>query len=141
MPLFPVSPAKENELMQRMRQLGVRTEDLVETFVRSQGAGGQNVNKTATCVMLHHLPSGIKVKCQTTRSQGLNRFLARRILLDRLENQRLGLRSAEQQKVEKIRRQKRRRSRRARERLLADKRHHSEKKAQRAPLKPDGLSE
>ncbi len=138
---FPVSTAKENELKERMRRLGVRPEDLSETFVRSQGAGGQHVNKTSTCVVLEHIPTGLRVKCQTSRSQGLNRFLARRILLDRIENQILGQRSAEEQRREKIRRQKRRRSRRAKERLLADKRHHAGKKALRTAVKSTSISE
>jgi peptide chain release factor len=134
MPRFPVSPAKEKQLIQRMHQLGVREEDLLETFVRSSGAGGQNVNKTSTCVVLVYRPIGLKVKCQTARSQGLNRFLARRILLDRIEAERSGIQSAEQQRVEKIRRQKRRRSRRARQKMLADKRHHAKKKRGRAAV-------
>lgn len=68
-----------------MARLGVREEDLEETFVRSGGHGGQNVNKVATCVVLLHRPSGLQVKCQVSRYQGRNRELARGMLLDRLE--------------------------------------------------------
>ncbi len=117
-----------------MHRLGVREADLKESFVRSSGAGGQKVNKTATCVILLHRPSGQTVKCQKARTQGLNRFLARRILLDKIERKILGIKTAERQRIEKIRRQKRKRSRRARERMLANKRHQAEKKALRAPV-------
>ena len=85
MSAFPVSPEKEAQLTQRMAALGVREADLEETFVRSGGHGGQNVNKTSTCVMLLHRPTGLQVKCQATRQQGLNRFIARRLLLDKIE--------------------------------------------------------
>ena len=105
--------------------------DLRESFVRSGGHGGQNVNKTATCVLLVHEPTGLQVKCQTTRQQGLNRFIARRLLLDKIEALRTGHVASERARIEKIRRQKRRRSRRAKERMLADKARHSAKKTAR----------
>ena len=114
-----------------MQRLGVREEELEETFIRSGGPGGQNVNKVATCVVLRHRPSGLEVRCQQERSQALNRFLARRILLRRLEAQRLGAASAEAQRIAKIRRQKRKRSKRAQEKLLASKRLHGRKKSMR----------
>ena len=132
MPIFPVSAQKHQQLIERMRRLGIREEDLDESFVRSSGPGGQNVNKTSTAVLLVHRPTGITVKCQEARSQGLNRFRARRLLLDRIEGKRLGALSAEQQRVAKIRRQKRRRSRRAKEKMLANKRHQAVKKRERA---------
>src|SRR5207245_3098663 len=87
---FPVITEKEYQLARRMAALGVIEADLEETFVRSGGHGGQNVNKTATCVMLLHRPTGLQVKCQTTRQQGLNRFVARRLLLDKIEAARKG---------------------------------------------------
>jgi protein subunit release factor B len=132
---FPVSLEKEEQLAQRMASLGVSEADVDETFVRSGGHGGQNVNKTSTCVMLVHRPTGVQVKCQATRQQGLNRFIARRLLLDKIEEQRTGKVAAERARVAKIRRQKRRRSRRARERILADKAHQSAKKEfRRGPM-------
>ena len=131
MSAFPVSPEKETQLTQRMAELGVREADFEETFVRSGGHGGQNVNKTSTCVMLLHRPTGLQVKCQTTRQQGLNRFIARRLLLDKIEALKRGCVSAERARIEKIRRQKRRRSRRSKNRMLADKSHHADKKALR----------
>ena len=134
MSAFPVSPEKEVQLTQRMAALGVREADLEETFVRSGGHGGQNVNKTSTCVMLLHRPTGLQVKCQATRQQGLNRFIARRLLLDKVESLKRGYVAAQRAEIEKIRRQKRRRSRRAKNRMLADKSHHADKKASRRPV-------
>jgi protein subunit release factor B len=81
--------------------------------------------------MLLHRPTGIQVKCQETRQQGLNRFIARRLLLDKIERLKTGHVAAERTRIEKIRRQKRKRSRRAKERMLADKSHHASKKASR----------
>src|ERR1043165_8015135 len=98
-----------------MAALNVREADIEESFVRSGGHGGQNVNKTSTCVMLIHRPTGLQVKCQATRQQGLNRFLARRLLLDKIEERQKGYVAAHRAEIEKIRRQKRKRSRRAKE--------------------------
>jgi peptide chain release factor len=137
MALFVVSPEKEKQLVARMHALGVRDTDIEEQFVRSSGAGGQKVNKASTCVMLHHRPSGIRVKCQQERSQALNRFLARRILLDKIEAQLTGAKSAEAQRIARIRRQKRKRSRRAKLRILAEKHRQSEKKSWRASVRPE----
>jgi protein subunit release factor B len=134
-----VSLDKERELEERMEKLGIREADIVEKFIRSGGHGGQNVNKVATCVYLKHIPTGLEVKCQQERSQALNRFLARRILADKIEAEILGKQTEEEQRIAKIRRQKRKRSKRAKEKILADKRHISEKKKGRA-FKPD-LSE
>ena len=106
-----ISQEKDTALQERMERLGVREEEFRETFIRSSGPGGQKVNKTSSCVYLVHLPTGLSVKCQQERSQVLNRFLARRILLDRIERLQTGLVSAERMRTEKIRRQKRRRSR------------------------------
>jgi protein subunit release factor B len=137
MSTFPVNPEKESQLAQRMAALGVREADLEESFVRSGGHGGQNVNKVATCVVLVHRPTGVQVKCQTTRQQGLNRFLARRLLLDKIEEKKTGVISAQRAEIEKIRRQKRRRSRRARNRMLDDKSRQADKKSARRPAAPE----
>ncbi|MGO8699081.1 MAG: peptide chain release factor family protein [Limisphaerales bacterium] len=86
MTAFPVNADKAQQLAQRMAALGAREPDIEESFVRSGGHGGQDVNKSATCVMLLHRRLGLlQVNCQTTRRQGLNPFIARRILLDKIE--------------------------------------------------------
>ncbi len=112
---FGVSQAKERVLEERLQALNIREEDLEETFIRSSGPGGQHVNKTSTCVRLLHRPTGLSVKVQHSRSQGLNRFLARRLLADRIEQQRCGEESSQAQQRDKIRRQKQRRARRTKQ--------------------------
>jgi protein subunit release factor B len=134
--MFPVSTEKARALSERMQRVGIQEADLQETFVRSRGKGGQNVNKVATCVVLVHRPSGTMVKCQQERSQALNRYRARALLAAKIERQLLGRASAEAQRLAKLRRQKRRRSRRAKEKMLAEKRLRSETKSLRAPVRP-----
>ena len=123
------NPLEQNDpLTQRMAALGIKEADLEESFVRSGGHGGQNVNKVSTCVMLRHRPSGVQVKCQESRQQGLNRIAARRMLLDKIEAQRREKAAAERAQIEKVRRQKRKRSQGAKNRMLADKSRRAEKK-------------
>ena len=131
---MPLHGDKARELEERLARLGVRAEDLDESFIHSGGKGGQNVNKVATCVVLVHRPTGIAVKCQRERSQGFNRLIARRMLADKIEEMRLGAASKRQQDAERVRRQKRRRSRRAKNKMLRDKHAHSDKKASRGPV-------
>ncbi len=138
MSLFTVSSEKEKALLERMASLGVAESDLRETFVRSSGPGGQKVNKTSSCVQLVHIPTGLTVKCQRERSQAINRFLARRLLLDRIEKLQKGFVEAEKDRVEKIRRQKRKRSKRAKEKMLEAKHRQSEKKGLRGKIPRDG---
>src|ERR687891_756846 len=102
---FGVSAEKERALEARLQALEIHEADLEETFIRSSGPGGQHVNKTSTCVRLLHRPSGLSVKVQSSRSQSLNRFLARRLLADRLEQQLHGEASPQGQQHAKIRRQ------------------------------------
>jgi len=137
--MFPVSAAKTHGLAERFERLGIREDDLEESFVRSGGKGGQNVNKVATCVMLLHRPSGTLVKCQQERTQALNRYRARQLLADKIERRVLGALSATAARVAKLRRQKRRRSRRAKEKMLADKHARSARKTLRAkpPIEAD----
>ncbi|HEY5648124.1 MAG TPA: peptide chain release factor-like protein [Nitrospiria bacterium] len=141
MPSFPVTSAKHKQLAEKMARLGIHEEDIDETFTRSTGAGGQHVNKTSTCVVLVHRPSGTTVRCQKARSQALNRFLARRNLVERIEELRLGKLSAEKKRVEKIRRQKRRRSKRAKQKMLEDKKRVGKKKSLRKKVHSGGSKE
>lgn len=135
---WPISPGKAEELQRRMQALGLREADLEERFIRARGPGGQHVNKVATCVWLRHRPTGIEVKAQQERSQGLNRFLARRRLVELLEERVLGVQSARQQAIAKLRRQKRKRSKRAKEQMLQAKHHRAQIKSLRARPAADG---
>ncbi len=136
---FPVGPVKLKALAARMEAMALREEDLEETFIRSSGPGGQNVNKVSSCVQLTHVPTGTVIKCGESRSQALNRFLARQRLVERIEEERLGIASAHRQAVEKVRRQKRKRSRRAKEKVLESKHRRSDvKEGRKTPGGQDG---
>ncbi len=125
---YPVSESKNKQLSDKILKLGLKESEFEESFIRSGGAGGQNVNKVSTCVVLKHIPTGLTVRCQKERSQALNRFLAMRDLVDKIEAMQRGRASQKQQEFEKLRRQKRRRSRRAKNKMLDDKKKHSQKK-------------
>lgn len=113
-PDFAVSEEKNRWLKQKMESLNIREEDIIEKFVRSSGRGGQKVNKSATCVYLKHIPTGIEVKCMQTRGQSLNRFLARRELVWKIEEL-YGLPSSRTGEIEKIKKQKAKRRKRTRQ--------------------------
>ncbi|OGP05546.1 MAG: hypothetical protein A2Z91_09515 [Deltaproteobacteria bacterium GWA2_38_16] len=130
-----ISLEKQKVLEERMRKLGILEQDLEESFVRSQGAGGQKVNKSSSCVRLVHRPTGIEVKCQISRHQTENRFLALRILCDKYETQILKVQSEKDREIYRIRKQKKRRSRRSKEKMLADKKAHAQKKQLRKVIK------
>ncbi len=114
---FGVSPEKEESLFKKMKELGVAEADLDEKFIRSGGPGGQNVNKVSTCVQLKHIPTGITVKIQEDRSQGVNRFLARRSLVAKIEELISDKPTKEQLKIARIQKQKKRRKRRTKSKL------------------------
>ncbi|MBN2314825.1 MAG: peptide chain release factor-like protein [Sedimentisphaerales bacterium] len=109
---FGVTERKAAELQQRMETCQLFEKDMEEKFVRSSGPGGQKVNKSSTCVLLTHRPSGLIVKMQKSRTQRLNRYYARRRLCEMLENQLLGKESPAAKRLNKIRKQKDRRRRR-----------------------------
>jgi len=128
---FKVNSNKEAELERLMTRLGIFEADLVESFIKGGGPGGQKINKSASCVYLKHLPSGFEVKCQATRSLALNRYLARKELCSRIEERILGRESQKRQAIEKIKRQKRKRSKRAKEKMLKAKKSRSNLKSLR----------
>ena len=109
---FAVSGEKNRWLKAKMELFGVAEEQLEERFIHASGRGGQHVNKSSSCVYLKHLPSGVEVKCMEARSQSLNRFLARRYLLEKLESLSGGV-TAKELQSDKLRKQKARRKRRS----------------------------
>ena len=133
---MPVSSTKEKALRIKMKGLGITEADLTERFIRSSGSGGQHVNKVSTCVYIRHIPTGTEVKCGRERSQVLNRFLARRTLVEKIEKQILGKAAEKVKKTEKIRRQKRKRSKRAKEKVLEAKKKQAKIKKLRKKVDP-----
>ena len=119
MSIFNVSEKKEKALLDRMRELNVTENDLDEQFIRSSGPGGQKVNKTSSCVCLRHIPTDITVKYQRERSQALNRFFARRTLLDKIELLQKGFIKEDKKRIEKIKSQKRKNRKRTKVKLSA----------------------
>ena len=122
---------KMQALRSRMRKLRVFEKDMKESFIRSAGPGGQNVNKVSSCVQLTHKPSGISVKYDKERSQALNRLGARELLLNKFEHVLERERRQRLYEIEKERRQKRKRTKKSKEAVLAQKQHHSQIKANR----------
>ncbi len=113
MPTFAVSEEKDKWLREKMEALEIHERDIEEKFIHSSGKGGQKVNKASTCVYLKHIPTGIEVKCMRERNQSLNRFLARRELVKRIEKLSGQLTPDDVQMI-KAKRQKSKRRRRAR---------------------------
>ena len=129
-----ITPLKWQHLHERMAELQILESDIIEKFILGSGHGGQKLHKTESCVQLKHIPTGMMVKCQQTRFREDNRYHARQLLCDKIEEMLLQEKSERQQQAEKIRRQKRRRSRRAKEKILADKSKRSDiKKLRKTP--------
>lgn len=119
-------------LIKRMLKLGIREEDLDETFIRGTGAGGQKINKTSSTVVLMHVPTGLEVRCQRERSQSMNRLIAREELCDKLEAKLNGIRQERRAAIEKKKRQNRPRPRGLKERILSEKHRRSDTKKHRS---------
>lgn len=126
-----LSPSTIEAIQTLMARANLVEQALEEQFVLGSGSGGQKINKTSSAVRLTHLPTGLAVKIQSSRSREENRWLARRALAERILEVRDGEKTRKQQEQEKIRRQKRRRSRRQKARMLDDKARHADKKAAR----------
>lgn len=124
----------DRSIEQRMNELGIRESELEEIFARSGGPGGQNVNKVSTAVTLCHLPSGLRVTVQDSRSQARNRKLARERLLDAIVRRRQEERALELSRREKMRRQRSPRPRALKKRILEGKRRRSKLKKLRTSL-------
>ena len=126
----------DNTLRQSMLKLGIREEDLEESFIRGTGAGGQKINKTSSTVVLVHVPTGLEVRCQRERSQSVNRLVAREDLCDKLEGKLAAAKLEKKNAVEKKKRQNRKRPRGLKERILQNKHQRSEVKRQRSRVGP-----
>lgn len=122
----------DETLKKRMLKLGLREDDIEETFTRGTGAGGQKINKTSSTVVLVHAPTGLEVRCQRERSQSLNRLIARIDLCDKLESKLQTARLEKRNAVEKKKRQTRKRPRGLKERILEAKHHRSSIKHNRS---------
>jgi protein subunit release factor B len=122
---------KWDELRRKMTDLGIVEDDLVEKFILGSGRGGQNLQKTSSCVYLKHVPTGIEIKCQRERSRDMNRYFARKELCEKIETQVFKIKTAKVHEIEKKRRQKRKRSKRAQQKVLENKKHRGEVKEMR----------
>lgn len=129
---FPVE--LKPDTLKKAEKLNIRSEDIEEQFIRGSGHGGQKVNKTASTVRLKHIPTGIEVKCQRHREREKNRMSGYKLLINKIEEIKLGKESEKAKKIHKLRKQKQRRSKRAKEKMLKLKKQRSELKATRKKI-------
>lgn len=133
-----INKEKWDKLVEKMTNLHIHEADLIEKFIIGSGKGGQKLHKTASTVYLKHLPTGMEIKCQESRSREDNRYFARERLFEKLHAILSDEKSKEQQKIEKMKRQKKRRSRKSRLKMLDEKSRHGQLKTLRKkPLSSD----
>jgi protein subunit release factor B len=132
-----IKKEKKDELNEKLKELNIKEEDLIEKFILGSGRGGQKIQKTHSCVYLKHTPTGIEVKCQKERSRDLNRYLARKELIKKIEGKYFKKVSEEQKKIYKLKKQKKRRSKKAKEKILKEKKIISLKKGFREKIKEE----
>lgn len=135
--MHPIETNKLESIEKQLKKMGVFSDDLLEKYILGQGSGGQKINKTSSCVYLKHIPSGIEIKCQQSRSREENRYLARKMLLDKLVEAKQKLKQAKLKEEAKVRRQTRKRSRASKATLVESKRRISGKKQLRQKPKLD----
>ena len=111
--MIKIKPEKIKALEERIKTLKISDKDIQEKFIRSRGKGGQNVNKNSTCVYLKHLPTSLEVKYDKDRSQYINRFMAKRLLVEKLEAMITGNKTEKDKKIDKLRKQKAKRKKRS----------------------------
>jgi protein subunit release factor B len=120
-----------HSIQERMVRAGILPSDVVESFARSSGPGGQHVNKVSTAVTLLHRPSGTRVTVQDSRSQAINRRLARERLIAAIEERQRANRIARRADRERERRRKSPRPPKLKRQILESKRKRSELKRER----------
>jgi protein subunit release factor B len=130
-----------SELPQKYQQkalkLGIEPSDISEQLVRGGGKGGQKINKTNSCVVLKHGPTGMIVRCQKHREQSANRITAYKLLINKVQEHIKWAESEKAKKIHKLRKQKQRRSKKAKEKMLKEKAHRSELKKSRKSVDTD----
>lgn len=135
---FPITLSQP--ILDKANQLNILPQDIEEKFITGSGKGGQKINKTASCVLLKHKPTGLVIKCQKHREQWKNRISAYKLLINKIDAQLSGAKSVYAQRIFKLRKQKQKRSKRAQEKILADKQHNSVIKKQRKKVDPSNES-
>lgn len=121
-----ITQKKIDEIKKMMGNLNIQENDLTEKFILASGKGGQKIQKTSSCVYLKHIPTGLEIKCQKDRQRETNRYLARKMLCEKIKEKSFHEKSEKQKLTEKIRRQKQRKTRKQKQKMIEGKRHLSQ---------------